>query len=560
MTRTRVTADVFAAVLDARAVDALDLATRTAEATGETWFLVLASFAAFVRTDFRRSAELADDALVAQARGVGDDAATRVAALGMRGFAAAGWWPGAGATWTDVAPTTTTTGDPLTEAAALLATLDGSPESDVARYLVAEGALACGRLDLAARVVDVSGPLPGWRRADGSPHPFGTLVRIMRVRLLAFRGLIDDADALLRAEPAGAHGTLLDLVLASTATLVSGNAADRGETRALADRVESSGLPPADYLSGGCRLLVAFGLAAIGDVARSARFVLVAGRDADLSAASILDRALGLELLVALAAGGDDLDAVEAWAERAVPWRHTPMAAATVARLDSRVALLAGRVRDAVELADVAVALARSEGRAVEAAEGEIVGSRARVAASESGVAVARLEAAVTEADRAGYRAVRAAAARTLRSSGRRLRPIAGAGWNGLSARECEVALLIARGASNAGIAQTLHLSDHTVRAHVSRVLAAFGAASRLAVAQELADRVPGESTDVALTPRQRAVADALARGLGNAAIADELRITVKTVEKHLTDIRARWRVSTRGEVARLARGADRAE
>jgi DNA-binding NarL/FixJ family response regulator len=147
-----------------------------------------------------------------------------------------------------------------------------------------------------------------------------------------------------------------------------------------------------------------------------------------------------------------------------------------------------------------------------------------------------------------------------LRRSGRRLRPVAGVGWAGLSARERDVALLIAQGASNAGVARALHLSDHTVRAHVSRVLAAFGAASRLTVGTALADRIPADGAQISLTPRQRAVADALAGGLGNAAIAAELRISVKTVEKHLADIRSRWRVSTRGEVARLARVADRAE
>ncbi len=69
---------------------------------------------------------------------------------------------------------------------------------------------------------------------------------------------------------------------------------------------------------------------------------------------------------------------------------------------------------------------------------------------------------------------------------------------------------------------------------------------------------MPTEGTDVSLTPRQGAVADGVARGLGNAAIAAELGITSKTVEKHLADIRSRWRVSTRVELARLAR--DRGE
>jgi DNA-binding NarL/FixJ family response regulator len=535
--RSDVTEDVLRAVLDGRADDALAIATEAGE---DAWFLVLASFAAFVTTDFAAAVEYADRALADS-----PDPVTRVAALGVRGFASAGCWPAGATAWEALAG-----GDPLPLALALLPGLEDSREAEVARYLVAEGALACGRLALAATAVELSGPLPRW---DG--HPFPSLVRIMRVRLLAFRGRIAEADTLLRADT-GRHGTLVDLLLASTATLVRGNAAERGETRTLADRVEASDLPLDDYLSGGCRLLVAFGLLAVGDLARAARFILMAGRDEELSAASLLDRAFGFEMLVALAAAEGDRDAAEAWAERAAPLRRTPMAAATIARLDSRVALLAGRVRDAVEFADLAVALARAEGRVVEAAEGEIAGSRARVAASEAGIAVTRLEAAVAEADRTGYLAVRVSAARALRPSGRRLRPVSGTGWAGLSPRERDVALLVAEGASNAAIARALHLSDHTVRAHVSRVLAAFGAASRIAVGQALADRVPTPGAAASLTARQREVVDGLVRGLGNVAIAEELGISVKTVEKHLADVRVRWGARTRAEVARLARAS----
>ncbi|WP_395638706.1 LuxR C-terminal-related transcriptional regulator [Pseudolysinimonas sp.] len=551
MNRASVTADVFRLVLDGRATDALDLVTDHAGSGDDPWFLVLASFAAFMRSDYETSARLADDALA----GGGDDTA-RVGALAARGLAAAGWWPGAATTWTDAAPTTTASGDPLTEAFEQLGTLDASPAADAVRYLVAEAALACGRLNLAASVVDASGPVPAWP----GDHPFGDLVRVHRARLLVFLGRIDDAEAIVRDLATGRRAPLLELLVASANSLVRGNAADRGAARRLADRVEAGDLAAPGYLSSGCRLLAAFGLTAVGDVRRSARLVLEAGGDERLSALTIVDRALGLELLVALAAADADIDAAEAWADQAVHLRGHPIAGSTIARLDSRVALLAGRPREAVELADLAVGLATAEGRAVEAAEGEIVGSRARLSASEAGVATARLEAAVALAESTGFRAVRMSAARELRRSGRRLRPVAGVGWPGLSARERDVALLVAQGASNAGIARALHLSDHTVRAHVSRVLAAFGAASRLAVGEALADRVPDDGVDVSLTPRQRAVADALARGLGNAAIARELGISVKTVEKHLADIRSRWQVSTRGEVARLARAATRGE
>jgi DNA-binding NarL/FixJ family response regulator len=557
VTRWAVTSESLALTVDGGAARAAELCVRQYETTADAWFLAVGSFASFVAGDFERAAALADRSLAGVAGGGDDlDEVGRVLALAARGFASAGWWPGGTRGWQDAAPETTATGDATREAADRLSLIvgDPSPEADFARYVVAEGALACGRLDLAGGVVDTSGPLPSWSLSDGSRHPFCDLIGVMRVRLAAFRGRIDDAERQLRAIEGHARRPLMELIVVSTASLVRGNAADRAGARVLADRVEASDLPALDYFSRGIRVLAAFGLIAVGDVARSARMILVAGGDARLSALAIVDRGLGLELLVAMAAASDDVDAAEAWAEQASELRGHPISNSTIARLDSRIALLRGEVRDAVLLADRAVALARAEGRTVEAAEGEIVGSRARVAASEAGVALTRLEAAVAEADLSGFHAVRMSAARTLRPSGRRLRPVSGTGWEGLSARERDVALLIAGGASNSGVARALHLSDHTVRAHVSRVLAAFGAPSRLVVAEALADRLPAGGTAVSLTERQRAVADAVARGRGNAAIAVDLGISVKTVEKHLADIRARWRVTTRGEIARLAR------
>lgn len=539
--RATATEDVVRSVLEGRSADALTLALDAASTSGDPWMLVLASFAAFIRTDYLRAASLADDVLARE-----PDDVTRVAALGARGLAAAGSWSADGRTWADAAPI----GDATALAAADLELLaaDRSLEAHVARYLVAEGALACGRLDLAARVVEASGELPDAR-------PLGDLVAILRARLLAFRGRIDDADGFVRILESRRHPALTALLVEATASLVRGNAADRAAARRFADRIETSGFPSEDYLSRGCRLLAAFGLVAVGDIERSAALVLGAGGDERLSAFTIIDRALGLELLVAMAVAHDDLDAAEAWRDAAVELRDHPAASSTIARLESRVALHAGRVAEAVALADLAVARARAEGRAVEAAEGEIVASRARLAASEAGIAVSRLEAAVAEAETTGHHAVRMAASRELRPSGRRLRPLAGSGWDGLSGRERDVALLVAGGATNARVASALHLSEHTVRAHVSRVLAAFAAPSRTAIAVALADRVPATGTGVALTARQTAVARLVARGATNAVIAAELGISAKTVEKHLADIRLRAGVASRAEVGRLATG-----
>ena len=49
----------------------------------------------------------------------------------------------------------------------------------------------------------------------------------------------------------------------------------------------------------------------------------------------------------------------------------------------------------------------------------------------------------------------------------------------GLTAREMEVATLIAKGRSNTAIAAALHISSHTARHHTQRVLAKLGVHSR---------------------------------------------------------------------------------
>jgi DNA-binding NarL/FixJ family response regulator len=87
-------------------------------------------------------------------------------------------------------------------------------------------------------------------------------------------------------------------------------------------------------------------------------------------------------------------------------------------------------------------------------------------------------------------------------------------------------------------------------------VLAAFGAASRFVVAARVAELFPDTETVVVadLTPRQEAVAQAIARGAGNAEIGAELGLSVKTVEKHVGEIFRRWEVGSRVGIARRYR------
>ena len=93
--------------------------------------------------------------------------------------------------------------------------------------------------------------------------------------------------------------------------------------------------------------------------------------------------------------------------------------------------------------------------------------------------------------------AVRSAAAR-VRAYGIRprqddYRARSAHGWESLTPTEAKIARLIADGRSNPEIAVRLSLSRDTVRAHVSRILAKFGARSRT----EIAAREPGPAGNV---------------------------------------------------------------
>ena len=528
---------VLAAVLDGVVDDDLErarLAADIAVPDDPAWAGALLAFTLFFQRRYADAAGAADAALAAAGPGdpLGLGLARAARGLATAGVDSAGW---------------ASEEDPLNAATAALAELGTGELAEFARYLTAEAALACGRLDLAAEIVELSGP-------PALTHPYRTIAGIMRVRVLVFRGRIAEASAMLAELPRDVP-VAMRLLIEATETLVRGNAAARSEVRALADRIEALHPDPRDYLSSGRYLLVAFGLVAVGDVGRAARLALDAGRDADLSGYVVVDRGLTFELLVAAAAIDGDLDAAESWAERSTALLHSPIAGSTIERITSRIELMRGNAAGAVEWADRAVASARAEGRIVEAAEGEVVASRARIAASQTGEAGIRLEAMVGEADDLGFAAVRRSAARELRAVGRRLRPPPGSEWDGLSPRERDVALMLAEDLTNAQIASALHLSEHTVRGHVSRVLAAFGAASRSRVAGRIAGLLPPVTAPAeSLTPRQRSVAALIAHGAGNAEIAGELGVSVKTVEQHVGEILRRWDMRSRVAVARAAR------
>jgi DNA-binding NarL/FixJ family response regulator len=424
------------------------------------------------------------------------------------------------------------------------------------RYVAAEALLARAQVEDAAALW--AGVPPADLVVRGRAHPFGSAVAACRARAAAFNGDVDGARAILDTVAVEAVPPVLAALHHGAASFLAGNRAERAAARRHAARVDELAPYPVDHLARGSHLLAAFGLVAVGELADAARQVLVAGRlEPDLPDLTVIDRALGLEMLVALAVQQDDPDAADAWATHVEPLLVSTAGDSTAARALSRAALARGRVDEAVAWGQVAVARAALTGRAIEEAEAEIVLARARMSLPSGRTSVARtLADVVAGAESRGHLAVRRSAARELRSVGLRMVPATGSAWDGLTGREREVARLVADGASNRQVARRLRLSQNTVRAHVSRVLAAFGIATRAelprAMAEVSAYDAPAPACSPAvLTARQREVAALVAEGLGNAQIAERLGISVRTVDKHVTSILLRWGLPGRTAIAR---------
>ncbi|HWL01662.1 MAG TPA: helix-turn-helix transcriptional regulator [Microbacteriaceae bacterium] len=532
-----------------RALDGvLDLAATTAPQCDDAWGLALGAFIASWRLEHDEATRLSRAAAARLSARPADDPEAAVLVYSMLGLAAAG--TGIRGRWTDTAPGTSPTGDPLADAVALLVMLEpGSDAATFARYALAEASLACARVALADRALGEPMAFSG----DLAGHPFETVMVVLASRIALFAGRIDEARTLL-ARIGDGLGPRLRMLADATRSLVEGNASDPGTVRAIAAEIERSDRADEDRIGFGIALLCAYGLIAQGEVRRAAALAAGPGWERTM----IIDRAIVCELLVNAASLDDDLAAAEAWLAHAEEYADGPIADSTVDRIRSRVGLLADDPVAALCAAEEAIRRATDEGRTIEAAEGEILAARARIAAGRAGEAARRLEQAVAAARPGGHEAIRRSARRALHSVGRRLRPTSGSGSSELSAREREVLELLLRGLENAQIAGRLHISPHTVRIHVSRILAAFGVHSRLAlVAGMLAESPPaGPASDAAvdLTARQRMVVAEAATGAGNVEIAARLGIAVRTVEKHLTDAMRRTGTTTRvGLLVRVA-------
>jgi DNA-binding CsgD family transcriptional regulator len=62
--------------------------------------------------------------------------------------------------------------------------------------------------------------------------------------------------------------------------------------------------------------------------------------------------------------------------------------------------------------------------------------------------------------------------------------PRAKTGWDSLTDSELTVVNLVAQGVTNRSVAQRLHVSPHTVRAHLRNAFAKLGVSSRVELSQ----------------------------------------------------------------------------
>ena len=442
----------------------------------------------------------------------------------------------------------------------LLALAPGVEDTDkvsaFVRYLAVEAALGAARLDLVEALAPHSPAHRHW-----SDHPYGALMRVCSARVSAFRGRIDEAAEQLRGG-SGDSGVLAEALVGATSVLVSGNAGDRAALKQQVDRVQAlitdGTVTEAGYLGTGLHILLAYGLIALGDRLSAAQVILRAGGDASLRRMVLVDRAIGLEIVISAALEREDLVAALAWRDQARDIENLRAAMPAVMRMDSRIAFAEQRYADALEHARRAQDVAIAEGRAIEAAEAGILVSQAMIRDGAVAAAADLLNDLVAVGDAAGHRAVRQAASRTLRAGGRRLKPVQGGGWSALSAREREVARLLIAGADTNEVAEALVLSPATVRVHISRVLAAFGVASRIGLLV-FAEPLPDEVGDLPqLTRRQNEVAALVATGSTNHAIAEALGIGLKAVDNHVGEIKRRLGVETRFGLARVWWAAQR--
>jgi ATP/maltotriose-dependent transcriptional regulator MalT len=166
-----------------------------------------------------------------------------------------------------------------------------------------------------------------------------------------------------------------------------------------------------------------------------------------------------------------------------------PLADAMAHRAAAAVALAAGDPAAAAERALASAASAEEIDARVDAAVARTLAGRALAAAGHRERALEELERAAGQLDACGALRYRSQAEHELRKLGRNryrrtsARDATGAGVDTLTAREAEIALLVAQRRTNPEVASELFLSVKTIETHMRNIFRKLDVTSRLDVA-----------------------------------------------------------------------------
>ena len=181
------------------------------------------------------------------------------------------------------------------------------------------------------------------------------------------------------------------------------------------------------------------------------------------------------------------------WADRAegaVADQPVDGRVAEAQRARAAALMAAGDAAAAAEQALAAAETAAATGLMLDAARNRALAGRAIGAAGDTDRAAELLRGAIAELERCGAAGFATVARRDLRRLGRRFSARAtseGEDTELLTAREREIAALVAAGRSNRDIAGTLFLAESTVETHLTRLYRKLGVRSRAAVPGALA-------------------------------------------------------------------------
>jgi len=391
-------------------------------------------------------------------------------------------------------------------------------------FVTVEAAMSAGQIARAETLArDFAPGLEG--QAGGTYWAWN---QVALARSLMFQGRVPEAQAVIDqvlSDDRAPQWPAVDRIARGVQAFVAAHAGDPSRGDRFAASLEDDLPDPRTYLESAAFVLAAFADQAAGRLDRVEHLLLHGAGGVFLQRFQVVDRLYAYEMLIQAALGAGDLAGAVEWLDRAETLSV-----------------------DAHDMASAALGLCRAR---VALARNDLeTGARESARSSE--------RAAVVGGDLEVHRGLllRDWAVRELGLRGRRLRNVPGLGWESLTARQQRVALLAAQGLRNREIGARLFVSERTVEGHISAVLDALGAPSRVGIGRHLPAGSASSSAGARdLTPRQRDVADLVADGRSNAEIAVELSISEKTVEKHLKDLFARLGVQSRTAVAAVVRG-----